>query len=291
MKTVTECIICGNAIRPIKRAIVAPFLAKRIWDRDPFEISLDRCLSCGFTFYNPRPEEAELDHHYDGYRNPEYFKLRNSFEPWYTPRMNADLASPESYELRRMALLATLKPHINCRHVRRVLDYGGDHGDLVTGLIDGAEAFVYDISGAEPAENVKPVSIPSSCCADLTINSNVLEHVGFPLTTTRAIFDSAKTGSLVFLEVPCEVPTGGYRLARRIAQIGMVAIMRPNKLSQLLTPKALYLMHEHINYFTVKALENLTITSGGRIIASGSYPYSSSAAGAAEMGWTLSEKV
>jgi hypothetical protein len=288
MITVNKCVICEGRIQFLKHALAAPFLAERIWNRKAFEINLVCCEDCGFTFYNPRLEDSELARLYVGYRLSEYFAARNSHEPWYTSKMNAALASPASYKQRRDRLAEILRPHLQGRQIKKVLDHGGDRGDLVSGLIDGAEAFVFDISGVNSADGVRAVSDPSVCAADLTINSNVLEHVGFPVSIARSIFGSASKGALVFLEVPCEMPVGAYRIARRVAQIGLVAILRPGKGLQILTPKALYLMHEHINYFTLSSLEKLTQISGGRIIASGIYR-ASGAGGTSDMGWTLSE--
>ncbi|MDE3202517.1 MAG: methyltransferase domain-containing protein [Acidobacteriota bacterium] len=273
----------------MKKALIAPFLAQRIWNRQAFEIDLVRCTSCGFSFYNPRLEDSELARLYSGYRLNEYFEARHSNEPWYTSKMNAGLASPESYTHRRKLLAEILRPHLAGRKIRKVLDHGGDRGDLVASLIDGAEAYVFDISGVKPADGVLSVSDPSQCEADLTINSNVLEHVGFPVSVGRSIFRSVREGSLVFLEVPCENPAALSRIARRVAQIGLLAILRPSKFLRLLSPKALYLMHEHINYFTLSSLEKLTQICGGRIIASGLYS-SSGAGGTADIGWTLSER-
>ena len=54
MIEVPTCVICDGPIRQVKRAIVAPFLAKRIWDRKPFVLDLVKCDACEFMFYNPR---------------------------------------------------------------------------------------------------------------------------------------------------------------------------------------------------------------------------------------------
>ena len=48
-------------------------------------------------------------------------------------------------------LSATITKHTQGRAIRRILDHGGDRGDLVSGLIAGADAFVYDISGINAA--------------------------------------------------------------------------------------------------------------------------------------------
>jgi len=60
MIEITSCAVCDGPIRHVKRALVAPFLAKRIWNRKPFSLDLVRCQACGFMFYNPRLDDAEL---------------------------------------------------------------------------------------------------------------------------------------------------------------------------------------------------------------------------------------
>ena len=134
MIEITSCAVCDGPIRHVKRALVAPFLAKRIWNRKPFSLDLVRCQACGFMFYNPRLDNAELQRAYSGYRSNEYLKMRNKFEPWYTEKFNADLASDSHYESRRAKLAPIFKQNLDGRKIRRVLDYGGDHGDLMLGL-------------------------------------------------------------------------------------------------------------------------------------------------------------
>jgi hypothetical protein len=280
-----ECVVCGGPITRLRRALVAPFLARRIWNREPFCVELVRCGSCGFAFYNPRLEDAELQRLYANYRLEEYQRMRQATEPWYTPQFNVDLASPASYEKRRAALAPLLRQHLGGRTIRRLLDHGGDRGDLVAGLIDGAEAFVYDISGIPAAAGVTPVANPASCRADLIINSNVLEHVGFPRAIVTSILDAAGDG-LVFLEVPLERPTGASRIARRVAQVGVMTVRHPELARWVLRPASLYMMHEHINYFTEGSLTTLFRACGGTVMASGVYA-SSGRAGRADMGWCL----
>jgi hypothetical protein len=84
------------------------------------------------------------------YRSPEYQQMRHASEPWYTAKFNFELASPGSYDLRRKIIEQIFRSHIGDRPIKRVMDYGGDRGDLVVGLVKGAEAFVYDISGIPP---------------------------------------------------------------------------------------------------------------------------------------------
>jgi hypothetical protein len=285
----SKCVICEGAIIHLKRALVAPFLARRIWDRTPFCVNLVKCEACGFMFYNPRLEDDELRRLYSNYRSEEYQQMRHASEPWYTGKFNSDLASPTSYEIRRAKLAPILRKHVGLRKINRILDYGGDRGDLVAGLFDGAEAFVYDISGIPAATGVTSTNNPAGCAADLIISSNVLEHVGFPRLLVSEVFQAAPEDGLVYLEVPCEFVFGLTRISRRLAQIGVMVLTRPSLARYIIRPASLYMMHEHINYFTERSLIELMRSCGGNVIASGSYS-SSGRAGNADMAWCLGSK-
>jgi len=237
-------------------------------------------------FYNPRLDAAEEGRLYTSYRSEEYQRARQDSEIWYTKAFNAELASPSSYELRRRTLGALIRPHMGEREIRRVLDYGGDQGDLVNGLFDGAEAFVYDISGIPAAEGVTSTRDPSECRADLIINSNVLEHVGFPRLLVRDMINALPAGSLVFLEVPFESPFGLARIARRATQIGIMALIRPTLARSVVRPASLFMMHEHINYFTEQSLTTLMLSSDSDVVAAGRY-FVDETASKGEMVWCL----
>jgi len=255
----------------MQRALVAPFLARRIWDRPPFCVDLVCCSECGFMFYNPRLDASEEARLYKGYRTQEYQQGRHASEPWYTARFNAGLASLSSYELRRRAVREVLAQHIGGREIRRILDYGGDRGDLVDGLVDGAAAFVYDISGIPPADGVTSITDPATCNPDLIVNSNVLEHVGSPRRLLSEMLKIAPSGGLIFIEVPSETPLGTKRIIRRLAQVGIMSLLRPALIRHVIRPASLFMMHEHINYFTERSLTKLMHVCGGTVAAAGTY--------------------
>ncbi len=286
MIEVSKCVICDGPIKQLKRALVAPFVARRTWNRAPFCVDLVQCGNCGFMFYNPRLDDDDLRHLYTGYRSEEFQRMRFATEPWYTPSFNDDLASPRSYEIRRTKLAPVLRQHLGQRKITRILDYGGDRGDLIDGLLADAELYSYDISGIEVAPGVTATKDPAACHADLIINSNVLEHVGFPRVLVSEILQSAPEGGLIFLEAPVEFPFGLSRLARRIAQIGIMTLLRPSTARYILRPATLYMMHMHINYFSEHSLKVLTETCGGKVIDTGTYPYGSRA-GQTDMAWCL----
>lgn len=222
-------------------------------------------------FYNPRLDDAEAGRLYAGYRSEEYQRVRHASEPWYTVSFNGKLGSQTSYERRRPVVAAILRQHIGKREIKRVLDYGGDRGDLVRGLVDGAAAFVYDISGIPAVDGVTAASDPAECKADIVINSNVFEHVSFPRLLLKDIVKATPPGGTVFLEVPRESPLGLPRMFRRIAQLGFVALTRPALARYMLRPASLYLMHEHINYFSEQSLATLMRSCGCAVTEVGSY--------------------
>jgi hypothetical protein len=289
MIEVSSCVICEGTIRELKRALVAPFVAKRTWNRAPFCVDLVQCEACGFMFYNPRLDDEDLRNLYGNYRSEEYQKMRFESEPWYTKKFNDDLASPSSYETRRAILAPILQKHLGPRTIRSVLDYGGDRGDLVAGLLDGAEAYCYDISGIGAAPGVTGTRDPVSCKADLIVSSNVLEHVGFPRVIVNEILQAAPEGGMVFLEVPSEAAFGLKRIVRRVAQIGIMTLTRPGTARYVLRPATLYMMHQHINYFTENCLNTLVRACGGLVVASGKYPLIATA-GNEDIAWCLASK-
>ena len=286
MVKVSNCVVCDGEIRKLRSALVSPFLAKRIWNRSPFCVDVVRCDACGFMFYNPRLEDAEAARLYADYRSKEYQRMRYASEPWYTASFNAELGSQAAYERRRPVVAAILRQHIGNREIRRVLDYGGDRGDLVHGLVEGAAAFVYDISGVPAVDGVTATKEPAECKADLVINSNVLEHAGFPRRLLADIVKAAPSGGMIYLEVPCESPFGIARIFRRIAQIGIVAMLRPALARHMVRPASLYLMHEHINYFSERSLATLMRAGGCEVMGTGSYPMNAGA-GRSTMIWCL----
>ena len=115
MIEVSECVICAGPLVRRKRALVAPFLATRIWNRAPFCVDLVQCKDCAFLFYNPRLEYEELGRLYRDYRKEKYQRMRHASEAWYTPKFNFDLASSASYGKRRAILKPILQRHLNGR--------------------------------------------------------------------------------------------------------------------------------------------------------------------------------
>jgi len=113
-----------------------------------------------------------------------------------------------------------------------------------------------------------------------------LEHVGFPRRLVGEILQATPRGGMVFLEVPCESPLGLARIFRRLAQLAIMALTRPALAASVARIAGLYMMHEHINYFTEQSLTTLMLSSDSDVVAAGRY-FVDETASKGEMVWCL----
>ena len=274
MKTVSSCPSCAGTASRCGRALVAPFIAKRIWGRDPFEIALMKCAGCGFYFFNPRLEPEEETRLYTGYRGPEYQGMRQDFEPWYTPHFNQKITDPDFLKLRKSKVSEILSEHLPNGKSLKILDFGGAQGELVKDLIPGALPYVYDVSGVQPLPGVRSCPDLNHCRSlesELIISSNVLEHVGSPRSVVQQMRQVAASGTVLWVEVPHESPEGSPLILRRLIQEACLVLLRPRVALSLARPGALHLMHEHVNFFNLQSLETLLRCSGWDVTDSGTY--------------------
>ena len=294
MKRALECLVCGENSLRSHSAVFAPFIAKRIWDRDSFSIKINKCRRCKFSFADTRFDEAEEKRLYADYRGPEYQSMRQSCEPWYTPQFNARL-STGTIETRREQLATIFRDHLPC-DIKAVLDFGGDRGDLFAGLVHGASNYVYDISGTQAAPGVTTISSLEDAASqkfDLIGCSNVLERVAYPRGLLADIKRVARYRTLVFIEVPSETPFGLQNYAKRSAQELILLAFRRKVAFSLLPFGFLRQVHDHVNFFSLHSLKKLVEAEGFRVLAAGTYPSEGYSFGpyriaGGQMAWTLS---
>lgn len=239
-----------------------PFLAKRIFNHDPVEITADwglrdlrqgmayslcntlECTVCGAIFLDYRFSEKELMRLYKDYRGSEYNALRTEFEPAYAgtvPHYHGRSAYLEAVE-------STLSPYLPSQP--RVLDWGGDSGSNSPFRFLAGSLHVYDISGIEVCAEATKVS-REECLAnvyDLIVCSQVLEHVSYPVRVLQEITQLLRPETILYLEVPLEevFRTTGDCTARGSTKRHW---------------------HEHINFFSPASLEALARTCGLHILA------------------------
>lgn len=276
MQLVNGCPACHTPVRKSHAGITAPFLAGRIWDRAPFSVKLMQCRDCGFQYFNPRLDDEEEKRLYEGYRLEHYQTQRQSYEPWYTKKFNEGLSAPEGMTARKDALRRVLVPHLDGHPIRTVLDFGGNRGELIEDLIPSAQRYVFDISDLETLPGIGHLKTVEECQRhqwDLVVCSNVLEHVRDPALTMGEIAKAAH-GAPTFIEVPKESPSGPKNVAKRLVQLLLLLVSRPAVGRALLRPALIYMMHEHVNFFSQKSLQTLTDAMGWQVLAGGEYDIS-----------------
>lgn len=279
----------SNEFRKTIRGIVAPFLARRVWNRGAFQVDLTHCGVCDFIFFNPRLDAEEEERLYKGYRDADYLRVRHAVEPWYNERFNAEFMEPDLLRRRKAALVDILGRIVPSSGPCRILDFGGSHGELVKDLLPNSTAYVYDISNVTPLDGVTPCSDLADCRRhefDLIICSNVFEHVGYPRVIFEQICEIAAPKTLVWIEVPLENPFKWNRRVRRLAQEAILLALRPRVGLSTLKPGMLHWMHEHINFFNTRSLRALLQNGGCEVLASDTYCIRSPLGGE-EMVWAM----
>jgi len=242
-----------------------PFLAKRIFNHDPVEITAKwglrdlrpgmaysvcntlECEECGIIFLDYRFSDQELSLLYKDYRGPEYTALRSALEPGYN-------LTSSHYEGRAAYIDAVekyLSPHLpSCP---KVLDWGGDSGINSPFRFRASSLHIYDISGVNVCKEATQVTY-AECLKqsyDLIVCSQVLEHVSFPILLLRKIVEilRLRPHTLFYLEVPLE----------QIFQEECGSLNRGSLKRH---------WHEHINFFSPVSLLALAKTCGLEIVDS-----------------------
>jgi hypothetical protein len=194
---------------------------------------------------------------------------------------------------RRAYVKALFEEHLRDRLPRKILDFGGNRGELVASLISGARAFVYDVSNIEPLPGVAKLATLSDCVAqkcDLVVCSNVLEHVSSPRQTLDQI-EQAAGNALVFIEVPIESPFEPIMILKRVVQQLWLTVSRPGVAFALLRPGFVFQMHEHVNCFSGLAIGELLGGAGWSTESEGTYAIDGIALGPFRwpgvMGWAF----
>lgn len=252
------CICCGADIKDKHPAVLMPFVAKRALDWELCEITAEwglrdlhpghayalgntlHCHICGMVFLDMRFDDAEMARLYHGYRGEAYTALREHYEPGYRTR-NERLVAGDGHIGQVEQLL---RPWLPAQPA--ILDWGGDTG-LNTPLRHQARLHhVFDISGQPAIDGAQSVSLAvlAQHRYDLIVLSNVLEHVPQPETVLAQIVPHLHDG-LLYVEVPFE-PL--MRQAHAEPEVQVWSRKRH--------------WHEHINFFSVKAMTRLLARCG-----------------------------
>lgn len=131
----------------------ADFLFERQFGMQEKATALGHCPNCGFSYSLYRPNDEEMDRLYSGYRDEEYQKQREKYEPNYTKEFNDSLTNPEDGgKKRRDGILQFIQDYVDIGQTGTVLDFGGDRGQFIPEEFVNADKYVYEISGMEVLE-------------------------------------------------------------------------------------------------------------------------------------------
>jgi hypothetical protein len=271
-----HCICCDGGRLSRSPAVLMPFVAQRVFGHEPVEITAEwglrdlrqgmaytlcnslQCQECGVLFLDFRFTAEQMAALYHNYRDELYNSQRIRYEPGY--------ASVVGHYAQRADYLAEvelwLAPHLPAAPT--VLDWGGDSGINSLFLTKNRLLHIHDISGVDLVPGAQRVVSEklSQERYDLVVCSEVLEHVSFPQELLRQILPTMGMHTLLYLEVPHE------------------ALVRQNPDSLDLAPLKRH-WHEHINFYTEKALCSMLERLGLQVVDTLHLPV--------DLGWTRSE--
>jgi hypothetical protein len=271
-----HCICCAGDRLSRSPAVLMPFVAQRVFGHEPVEITAEwglrdlrkgmaytlcnslQCQECGVLFLDFRFTNEQMAALYHNYRDELYNTQRIRYEPGY--------ASVVGHYAKRADYLAEVEVWLASRlpAAPAVLDWGGDSGINSLFLTKNRLLHIYDISGVDLVPGAQRVVSEKLIQEryDLVVCSEVLEHVSFPQELLRQILPTMDMHTLLYLEVPHE------------------ALVRQNPDSLDLAPLKRH-WHEHINFYTEKALCSMLERLGLQVVDTLHLPVN--------LGWTRSD--
>lgn len=259
----TCCVCCGNPTLKKTPAILMPFVAHRVFGWEPIEINESWelktiqngvayapcnsmfCNNCDFLFLDIRFSDKELSLLYAGYREEEYTELREKYEPGYAQKNNILVAGSNYVNQVESFLEPMLNFPVN------ILDWGGDTGKNTPFKHKSKLHHIYEISEKMPIAGAFFVdkSMALSINYDLIVCSNVIEHVPYPSDLLLEIKQVMHKETILYIEVPYE------KIMQTVNENDLTLLKKRH-------------WHEHINFYSEKALNNLLSACGFKVISS-----------------------
>ncbi len=271
-----NCLICGSSNLEYRETVVSDFVMARIepaflsGEKKNYPTRLCFCRDCTFAFYEYRFNEQEETDLYKNYRDAEYQKTRQRYEPWYTARINDALNNDHlALTEQKRVIRETIERHTKSG-ISSALDYGGNEGKTFYLQLGEREKYVYDISGVECVEGVHHVGTFEELLQyryDFIMCNMLFEHLTEPAETLQQIGRLGDENTLYYIEVPSENPFLSGNKFSLWKNISLVFNPRYNPF--LLAKSYLGMRHqpfmpmkEHINFFTPKSMR-IMLEKGG----------------------------
>jgi len=230
-------------------------------------VLLIHCNTCGFSFYDPLPTEAQFDRFYQNYRDDHYQQQRQKYEKWYTKDLNSALEMDKiEIDCRKKNMSGLIEDNnIAIKKISSVLDFGGGRGQFIPDNFQDAEKYVYDVSGATLEYGVKRISqiLDSDTKKfDFLMCCHVLEHVPDLIGLIEKMKRFSHDKTIFYFEVPVDTPIEKKIFHTFLDTHPKICriynAIRYNQYNE----NGFYVMHEHINHFTVSSLEKILISQG-----------------------------
>lgn len=281
------CLVCGGTATFLSYALLAPWIEELFGLRRkerPIQTKLFKCYACDFAFYSYRYSEDQIDKLYFEYRGTNYFKVRASWETYYTAEINCafSVGSPELTE-RLDFMWGAINGAVDTKSIRTIVDFGGDQGQFLP-THSYSRKYVIDLSSHPLVDGVTRLPDLRSATLEtpmIVILSGVLEHVSFPRAFLSSVKDDVPPGTFVYLEVPldyCEPSPIGRSYLYRGYLCGVRALPplfravdeftgRKRKMFGKVPLFGLQKQSEHLNFFSKLSLTELLKVEDFEVIA------------------------
>ena len=211
------------------------------------------CKNCTFlSTYLEIPEEL-LTSLYVDYRTSTYNQDRDRHEPGYSQTIAPHVGSLLEAVKRNLSLNLYFKDLENkgivtLANSKKILDWGGADGRFLPDFPIATENYVFEVSDCSPVPGVERMeATPDRPVFDYIQIAHVLEHISNPASFIKKPLANLAPGGILYLEVPMEVEPSCL-------------------LEQVETHKFPFCVHEHINKYTPKSLENLALSNGLKVL-------------------------
>ena len=235
------------------------------------------------AFFDLRYSEEQAELLYQGYRDPEYVRVRRSWEPWYGKRVN-DAYTPGSEPVQHRVRFASrvLAQAGLTRPLRCAVDFGGDQGQFFPDVpierrvvVELSEKQL--LAGVERAPSLQGLSE----YPELVIAAHVLEHLSDPRDLLSEIRSVLAADGFLYVEVPLDRPRvrawhrkrayatwTGKVSGRRWTFVPIDFVSGVARQFGLTTPRlGVVKESEHINFFNSSSLRKMLELSGFEVKA------------------------
>lgn len=229
-----ECLICDGPTQA-QPASIAKFLVE-LCRLETSDTNIRFCRKCDFAFFERRLTYQETGRLYHDYRGKAYDAFRETVEPGYSNIASFMSDELGDYFVKRIDTYTNILRLFPELRANRVLDFGGD-GRLASRVFTNSDVSFDDLSAGSNATAGK---------YDFIFASQVFEHISDIKSAITNLAQMLEPDGALIIDVPKEYE-------------GSIS---EGLLWQRIHGGALYTMHEHINHYSLSAVEALVASAG-----------------------------